>query len=59
MGLTGGLFKGFLNAFNEVEVIGLQRFLELLDSRKDIQNRQRGLITGALTGGFHFNLISS
>ncbi|KAJ9154751.1 Lysophosphatidylcholine acyltransferase [Pleurostoma richardsiae] len=45
MGLTGGLFKGFLNAFNEVEVIGLQRFLELLDSRKDIQNRQRGLIT--------------
>lgn len=29
-----------------MEVIGLERFLETLDKRKDVEGRERGLITG-------------
>jgi monolysocardiolipin acyltransferase len=29
-----------------MEVIGLDRFLQTLDKRKDIEGRERGLITG-------------
>ncbi len=46
-GLTGTLSKGFLYGFNRVEVIGLGKFLEVLDKRKNVEQRQRGLITGA------------
>lgn len=46
MGLTAGLSRGFLYAFNTVEVTGLERFLDLLDKRKDVEKRERGLITG-------------
>lgn len=49
MGLTAALSRGFLYGLNSVEVIGLQRFLDLLDSRKDVEKRQRGLITGTCT----------
>ncbi len=47
MGMTGVLSKAFLYGFNKVEVTGLTRFLDILDSRRDPANRQRGLLTGA------------
>jgi monolysocardiolipin acyltransferase len=46
MGLTGTLSKGFLYGLNYMEVIGLDRFLETLDKRKDVDGRERGLLTG-------------
>lgn len=46
MGLTAALSRGFLYGLNSVEVTGLERFLEVLDKRKDVEKRQRGLITG-------------
>jgi monolysocardiolipin acyltransferase len=46
MGMTGVLSKCFLYGFNRVEVTGLSRFLDILDSRRDPANRQRGLLTG-------------
>jgi monolysocardiolipin acyltransferase len=46
MGLTGSLSRGFLYGLNYIEVIGLDRFLETLDKRNDITQRERGLITG-------------
>ncbi|KAI0014187.1 acyltransferase [Xylariaceae sp. FL0662B] len=45
MGLTAALSRVFLYGLNSVEVTGLQRFLDVLDKRKDIEKRQRGLIT--------------
>ncbi|XXG96472.1 negative regulator of the PHO system [Hypoxylon texense] len=45
MGLTAALFRGFLYGFNSVETVGLDRFLDILDKRKDVEKRQRGLIT--------------
>ena len=46
MGLTGVISKCFLYGLNKVEVVGLPKFLEILDSRRDPDARQRGLITG-------------
>lgn len=46
MGLTGGLSRVFYYGLNRVEVVGLDRFLQTLDKRKDIEGRERGLITG-------------
>jgi len=46
MGLTGSLSRGFLYGLNRIEVFGLDRFLETLDRRKDIEGREKGLITG-------------
>jgi hypothetical protein len=31
---------------NKTEVVGLDRFLDTLDRRKDVEGRERGLITG-------------
>ncbi len=31
---------------NRIEVFGLDRFLETLDKREDVDGRERGLITG-------------
>ncbi|GAB1320259.1 Lyso-phosphatidylcholine acyltransferase [Madurella fahalii] len=45
MGMTGVISKCFLYGFNKVEVTGLSRFLELLESRRDPARRQRGLLT--------------
>ncbi|KAF3060030.1 Lysophosphatidylcholine acyltransferase [Daldinia childiae] len=45
MGLTAALSRSFLYGLNSVEVTGLERFLEVLDMRKDVEKRQRGLIT--------------
>jgi monolysocardiolipin acyltransferase len=47
MGLTGSLSRGFLYGLNRIEVVGLDRFLETLDRREDIDGRERGLITGS------------
>jgi monolysocardiolipin acyltransferase len=46
MGLTGSISRGFLYGLNRIEVFGLDGFLETLDRRKDVEGRERGLITG-------------
>ena len=48
MGVAGALSRTFLLAGNKLEVEGLDGFLELLDKRKDVEGRERGLITGML-----------
>ncbi|TRX88515.1 hypothetical protein FHL15_010554 [Xylaria flabelliformis] len=45
MGLTAALSRMFIYGLNSVEVTGLQRFLDILDKRKDVEARQRGLLT--------------
>ncbi|KAI1820994.1 acyltransferase [Xylaria intraflava] len=45
MGLTASLSRVFLYGLNTVEVTGLQRFLDILDRREDVNKRQRGLLT--------------
>jgi monolysocardiolipin acyltransferase len=46
MGITGFLSRSFLFGFNNTEVIGLDRFLEVLDGRNNVRARDRGLLTG-------------
>jgi monolysocardiolipin acyltransferase len=46
MGLTGSLSRAFYYGLNNVEVVGLDGFLKTLDRRKDVDGRERGLITG-------------
>lgn len=46
MGLTGTISRTFLLAGQRLEVYGLDEFLVLLDGRKDVEDRERGLITG-------------
>ena len=46
MGLTGGLSRVFYYGLNRVEVFGLEKFIHTLDRRKDLEARERGLITG-------------
>lgn len=45
MGVVGLLCGGFLG-MSKTESHGLDKFLKLLDERADVENRQRGLITG-------------
>ncbi|KAK8034773.1 hypothetical protein PG993_009768 [Apiospora rasikravindrae] len=45
LGATSMLCRGFLYGLNTVETTGLDRFLEILDKRKDVDKRERGLIT--------------
>lgn len=47
-GAVGFLSRSFLYALNKTEVSGLDRFLEILDSRRDEKNRTKGLVTGEL-----------
>jgi len=42
---TGFLAKAFARVACTTEVHGLDEFLKLLDERKDVDGRQRGLIT--------------
>jgi len=49
MGVTAGICRSFLYGLNRTETVGLERFLELLDGRKDIESRERGLLTGMTT----------
>lgn len=46
MGLTGGVARSFLYGLNNVETTGLDNFLDILEKRKDIDGRERGLLTG-------------
>jgi monolysocardiolipin acyltransferase len=45
-GTVGVLCRGFLKGLNKSESPGLDKFLELLEERKDVEGRERGLITG-------------
>ncbi|EPE10027.1 tafazzin [Ophiostoma piceae UAMH 11346] len=45
MATTGLICRTFLCGLNSVEVVGRDNFLKLLDSRKDVAARQRGLLT--------------
>lgn len=45
LGVSSCISKAFLFGLNKTEVYGLQRFLDILDSRADPAKRQRGLIT--------------
>lgn len=42
----GVLCRGFLLAARTAEVNGLESFVQLLDSRRDLSKRTRGLVTG-------------
>jgi len=46
MGLTGLAAKAFLFGCNRTEAQGLEKFVRLLDERKNIEGRKRGLLTG-------------
>ncbi len=48
MGVSGFLTRIFYTGMNSVEVHGLDNFLDLLDKRKDIEGRERGLLTSTL-----------
>lgn len=43
---VAGLCRGFLSVFCHAECHGKEAFTELLDSRHDVSQRKRGLITG-------------
>ncbi|KZF21647.1 hypothetical protein L228DRAFT_283790 [Xylona heveae TC161] len=45
MGMTGVLSRWFIYGLNQTEIYGLEPFLKILDERKDIARRERGLIT--------------
>lgn len=46
MGLVGSISRLFMFGVNRTEVHGLVQFLELLDERRNIDGRERGLLTG-------------
>ncbi len=46
MGIVGSISRVVLFGANKTEVHGLEGFLELLDERRNIEGRQRGLVTG-------------
>ena len=48
MGILGGLARTTLYAANSTEIHGLEEFQQLVAERRDIDERQRGLITGLL-----------
>ncbi|MCJ1243544.1 hypothetical protein MMC30_000741 [Trapelia coarctata] len=45
MGVAGALSRIFVHGASSTEVHGLDRFLQLLDKRSDIDRRKRGLLT--------------
>ncbi|KAH7344341.1 hypothetical protein BKA66DRAFT_478889 [Pyrenochaeta sp. MPI-SDFR-AT-0127] len=45
MGVVGLLCKGFLSGLSRVETHGMDSFTELLDERKNVEGRERGLLT--------------
>lgn len=46
MATVGLLCKGFLTGLSNVETHGMEKFLKLLDERENVEERQRGLLTG-------------
>ena len=49
MGMAGGVSRAFLYGLNRTEAPGLERFRDVLEGRKDVQRRTRGLLTGKLS----------
>lgn len=47
MGAVGILVRSFMYGLSKPQINGLDKFLELLDERRNINERQRGLITVA------------
>ena len=45
MGISGSLSRLIMFGTNSTEIHGLDGFLKLLDERKDVEKRKRGLIT--------------
>ena len=45
MGAVGLLCRGFL-MMSKTETHGLDKFVKLLEEREDVENREKGLITG-------------
>ncbi|KAK8223468.1 hypothetical protein BKA81DRAFT_404396 [Phyllosticta paracitricarpa] len=45
MGIVGLLCRGFLSGLSNLEVNGMDNFLRLLDERRNVEGRERGLIT--------------
>jgi hypothetical protein len=59
MAAVGLLSRGFLYGLSRTETHGLDGFLKLLDERKDVEGRERGLVTGvSYSSGFMMVLIS-
>ena len=46
MGVAGAISRVIMFGANTTEVHGLDRFLDLLDQRRDAAQRERGLVTG-------------
>ena len=46
VGLTGTISRLFILGLNRIEVHGLDGFLKVLEQRKDVAERKKGLITG-------------
>ena len=49
MGFIGTLSRSFMFGANKTETHGLNGLLNLIDDRANIDQRQRGLITGELS----------
>ena len=43
--MVGFLSRSFLYALSNTETHGLQQFLKILEDRRDVDGRERGLIT--------------
>jgi hypothetical protein len=50
IGFIGSIARSFLYGLNQIEVTGLEGFLEILEKRKNVEGRERGLITGRKLG---------
>lgn len=46
IGTVGAFCRTFLYGFNESKVVGLEKFLKVLEKRRDVGARTRGLLTG-------------
>jgi monolysocardiolipin acyltransferase len=50
LGTVGVLSKTFLTFATKKEVCGLEGFVKLLDGRRDVDKREKGLLTGMPSG---------
>lgn len=46
IGAVGAFCKTFLYGLNDSEAVGLDRFLKVLEERRDVGARTKGLLTG-------------
>lgn len=46
LGAVGTVCRSFLYGLNKLDVYGLDGFVQTLEERRDVQGRERGLITG-------------